>query len=233
MQFAARATYERITGSPYTGRYRQRLCRQVRPIHRRRDSNRVRRCHLPSFYSSQGRQTSFMDHNTDLIERLHASTPGLAILEVVLALTHGDDPQRSRRRHRAHDAHHQRHLEVVFVGIKVDKATTVVSCRVSFCQGLPRVTFRTLKSTVPSTSLVRRLPLDLIAIPQSKTLLVPPNGELLHVIFYPPTNPAYEASPDPGEKPPCILNVHGGPTGMSTQGLDWKKIYFTSRGWAW
>jgi hypothetical protein len=35
-----------------------------------------------SFYSSQGRQTSFMDHNSDLIERLQAATPGLATLEV-------------------------------------------------------------------------------------------------------------------------------------------------------
>lgn len=35
-----------------------------------------------SFYSSQGRQTSFQDHNSDLIEQLQASTTGLATLEV-------------------------------------------------------------------------------------------------------------------------------------------------------
>ena len=35
-----------------------------------------------SFYSSQGRQTSFPDHNADLIERLRASTENLATLEV-------------------------------------------------------------------------------------------------------------------------------------------------------
>ncbi|KAG6873055.1 hypothetical protein C0995_003535 [Termitomyces sp. Mi166 len=35
-----------------------------------------------SFYSSQGRHTSFPDHNEDLIEKLQASTPGLATLEM-------------------------------------------------------------------------------------------------------------------------------------------------------
>lgn len=37
-----------------------------------------------SFYSSQGRQTSFPDHNADLIERLQASTENIATLEVSL-----------------------------------------------------------------------------------------------------------------------------------------------------
>ncbi|TFK48018.1 purine and uridine phosphorylase [Heliocybe sulcata] len=36
----------------------------------------------PSFYSSQGRQTSFPDHNQDLIPTLLASVPGLATLEM-------------------------------------------------------------------------------------------------------------------------------------------------------
>ncbi|PPQ71215.1 hypothetical protein CVT24_009996 [Panaeolus cyanescens] len=35
-----------------------------------------------SFYSSQGRQTSFPDHNGDLIERLEASIPDLSTLEM-------------------------------------------------------------------------------------------------------------------------------------------------------
>ncbi|RDB29910.1 Purine nucleoside phosphorylase DeoD-type [Hypsizygus marmoreus] len=35
-----------------------------------------------SFYSSQGRHTSFPDHNADLIEKLQASTPDLATLEM-------------------------------------------------------------------------------------------------------------------------------------------------------
>jgi len=53
----------------------------------------------------------------------------------------------------------------------------------------------------------------------------------LYVNYYPPTNPDY-TGPD-GEKPPCVLNVHGGPTGSANQVLSWSKQFFTSRGWAW
>lgn len=53
----------------------------------------------------------------------------------------------------------------------------------------------------------------------------------LHVIFYAPTNKDYVG---PGnEKPPCVVNVHGGPTSRATPGLSWLTQYWTSRGWAW
>jgi uridine phosphorylase len=35
-----------------------------------------------SFYSSQGRQTSFPDHNEDLIQQLHNEVEKVATLEV-------------------------------------------------------------------------------------------------------------------------------------------------------
>jgi len=56
---------------------------------------------------------------------------------------------------------------------------------------------------------------------------------MLPVVLYRPTNPAYEGSSIPGEKPPCVINVHGGPTAMATLALSWSKQFFTSRGWAW
>jgi len=37
---------------------------------------------MKSFYSSQGRQTSFQDHNASLIDHLKAAVPGLVTLEV-------------------------------------------------------------------------------------------------------------------------------------------------------
>ncbi|KAF9512046.1 hypothetical protein BS47DRAFT_1394589 [Hydnum rufescens UP504] len=44
------------------------------------------------------------------------------------------------------------------------------------------------------------------------------------------TNPDYVS--DGQEKPPCIVNVHGGPTSRAAPGLNWTIQYFTSRGWA-
>lgn len=40
---------------------------------------------LGSFYSSQGRKTSFPDRNDDLIERLQDSVKGLATFEVLVS----------------------------------------------------------------------------------------------------------------------------------------------------
>jgi hypothetical protein len=76
-------------------------------------------------------------------------------------------------------------------------------------------------------------PVGIISIPRPLTLNVPPKDELLHVVYYPPQNPEYSGSSVEGELPPCVLNAHGGPTGLSNQALEWKKQYFTSRGWGW
>ena len=48
--------------------------------------------------------------------------------------------------------------------------------------------------------------------------------------LYLPTNPDY--TPDPNEKPPLLVEVHGGPTGMTKQSLSFRTQYFTSRGFA-
>ena len=98
-----------------------------------------------------------------------------------------------------------------------NKATIVVSCQISRCDvrhaQVDRVEFKLCHETLP------------------RTPLVPPSHEPLHAIFYPPTNPAYNGLSDVDEKPPCILNVLGGLTGMSIQGLGCKRIYFSSRVW--
>ena len=48
--------------------------------------------------------------------------------------------------------------------------------------------------------------------------------------LYRPKNPDY--SPGEQEKPPLLLRVHGGPTGMASRSLNMKTQYFTSRGFA-
>jgi dipeptidyl aminopeptidase/acylaminoacyl peptidase len=55
-----------------------------------------------------------------------------------------------------------------------------------------------------------------------------PNGDVVHAIVYPPTNPDV-AAPD-GELPPYVVHVHGGPTSHSLPVLNLEKVYFTSRG---
>jgi dipeptidyl aminopeptidase/acylaminoacyl peptidase len=121
--------------------------------------------------------------------------------------------------------------EVVFIGSKTNGVASVVHCRLSWEAVLG--TFTKLKSTVSDTTVVPNFPPEIIAAPQPMSLQVPPNNDPVHVIFYPPTNPDYAGSSIQGERPPCVLNVHGGPTSMTTQALDWKRIFYTSRGWAW
>ncbi|PVF98598.1 alpha/beta-hydrolase [Serendipita vermifera] len=88
----------------------------------------------------------------------------------------------------------------------------------------PKSTFKTLKET---SNLVNTLPPGFVSASQAYVLK---NGAL-HVIVTLPKNPDYTA-PE-GEKPPAVVNIHGGPTGRVAPGLSWTTQYFTSRGWAW
>jgi dipeptidyl aminopeptidase/acylaminoacyl peptidase len=51
-----------------------------------------------------------------------------------------------------------------------------------------------------------------------------------HALFYPPHNPDFTAPP--GERPPLIVRVHGGPTAHVTARLSPEVQFFTSRGFA-
>jgi dipeptidyl aminopeptidase/acylaminoacyl peptidase len=55
-------------------------------------------------------------------------------------------------------------------------------------------------------------------------------GEVAHAFYYPPTNPDY--APDPVERPPLIVKVHGGPTSHSKPELSLATQYWTTRGFA-
>jgi dipeptidyl aminopeptidase/acylaminoacyl peptidase len=55
-------------------------------------------------------------------------------------------------------------------------------------------------------------------------------GATAHAFFYPPQNPDFEGMP--GEKPPLLVKVHGGPTSVSKPALDVRLQYWTSRGFA-
>ena len=53
-------------------------------------------------------------------------------------------------------------------------------------------------------------------------------GRTAFAYFYPPTNPGYERPH--GERPPLIVESHGGPTGEFTPELSLETQFFTSRG---
>lgn len=71
------------------------------------------------------------------------------------------------------------------------------------------------------------VPLDGYSQPQS-IMWASPDGEVVHGLYYPPCNPAFE-----GEGlPPLMVLVHSGPTSQRTFGFDPQVQFFTSRGYA-
>jgi len=83
-----------------------------------------------------------------------------------------------------------------------------------------------------SVAVVRR---EVEEVPDARYLPVPrpvelegPFGRIVHALVYRPANPV--ATAPPGELPPYVVWVHGGPTGNSVGLLDVEKAYFTSRG---
>ena len=120
--------------------------------------------------------------------------------------------------------------EVVFRGQKTDERAAILRCSLS---SLMKGEFVVLKAAPVVIVDGEPLPRDIISLPQPMTLRILPDNSPLPVIYYPPNNPRYSGSSIEGEKPPCIVNIHSGPTFLEKQGLIWETQYFTSRGWAW
>lgn len=119
--------------------------------------------------------------------------------------------------------------EVVFIGGKVDEKECIVKCTILTLGGSPQATFTMIKTETANET--TSFPKEIISTPQALTIQGR-KGDV-HVVFYPPRNPQYAGSNIDGERPPCVVHVHGGPTSLQKQGLQWMVQYFTSRGWAW
>jgi dipeptidyl aminopeptidase/acylaminoacyl peptidase len=67
-----------------------------------------------------------------------------------------------------------------------------------------------------------------VSVPRAIEFPTGAGAEVAHAFYYPPANPGFEA-PE-GERPPLIVQSHGGPTSHATPSLDREFLYWTSRG---
>ncbi|KAF4580765.1 hypothetical protein EYR38_003051 [Pleurotus pulmonarius] len=118
--------------------------------------------------------------------------------------------------------------QAVFSSPKVDGDNAIMLCTLPSSLDPTGAKFT---AVAPAEGTPVEFPDGIISIPQP--LDIGPQDALVHVVYYRPNNPAYSGSSIPDESPPCVVNVHGGPTALESQALNWKKQYFTSRGWAW
>jgi dipeptidyl aminopeptidase/acylaminoacyl peptidase len=112
---------------------------------------------------------------------------------------------------------------VVFVGASAVAEPAVVSVRLAPGGG----------GALAGEPEIVRPPRDLgidpswISVPE--TIDFPTSGgRTAHALYYPPTNP--ESAPPPGEAPPLLVMIHGGPTGAARPMLQVETQYWTSRG---
>ncbi|KZT44034.1 alpha/beta-hydrolase [Sistotremastrum suecicum HHB10207 ss-3] len=116
--------------------------------------------------------------------------------------------------------------KVVMLGQPADSGEVLVELTIDE-MGKPLLT-----SLSPPSASVDSLPSSYISPGEYHELILPPDGRTCHVTYYAPKNPHYGGGL-PGEKPPVVVLIHGGPFYMEPANLDWSKQFFTSRGWAY
>lgn len=70
---------------------------------------------------------------------------------------------------------------------------------------------------------------DYVSIPQAIEFPTT-QGRTAHAFYYPPANPFFTTLP--GEKPPLLVQSHGGPTANFAPGFNSRILFWTSRGFA-
>ncbi len=74
-------------------------------------------------------------------------------------------------------------------------------------------------------------PVDAGYLSRPEPIEFPTEGErTAHALFYPPTNADFEGLP--GERPPLLVKIHGGPTAAASSDLNLALQFWTSRGFA-
>lgn len=104
---------------------------------------------------------------------------------------------------------------VWFVGARTDKPSAIVA----------------FDAASGATSIVRSNPsiVDAGYVKEPRVISFPTtDDDIAHAVYYPPANPEFEGPP--GERPPLIVHVHGGPTSSVSPALRRETVFWTSRG---
>ncbi|KAJ7053313.1 alpha/beta-hydrolase [Mycena amicta] len=120
--------------------------------------------------------------------------------------------------------------QVVFLGSQVDRGPEITLC--TFPNADDSLPPRFTALTREIAEITPALSEAYISLPTPLELVLPLSPrESVHVGYYLPKNPKYTCLP--GEQPPAIINVHGGPTYLEKQSFSLEKQFFTTRGWVW
>ena len=92
-----------------------------------------------------------------------------------------------------------------------------------------KLNLATGKWDVLQKSTYASLHVSYLSIPREVQFATKPDRSA-YGFYYPPTNPVYRSRP--GEKPPLLVKVHGGPTHAAAASFDLQIQFFTSRGFA-
>jgi dipeptidyl aminopeptidase/acylaminoacyl peptidase len=77
----------------------------------------------------------------------------------------------------------------------------------------------------------REVPVDEAYLSRPEAIDFPTgDGQTAHALFYPPAHPALYGPP--GQRPPVVVVIHGGPTSSASAVLNLSVQYWTSRGFA-
>ncbi|KAG7098820.1 hypothetical protein E1B28_000724 [Marasmius oreades] len=115
--------------------------------------------------------------------------------------------------------------KVVMLGLPSDADERLVSLTLG-PDGKP-----TLTLLIPPSEGDESLPLEFVSPGEYHALKLAPDNRTCHITYYSPRNPNYSGGL-PGEKPPIVVHIHGGPWYMESANLNWTKQFYTSRGWA-
>jgi len=102
---------------------------------------------------------------------------------------------------------------------------TGVLIEIALASGAWRILHQPTKNTLPENYLARAEAIEFATVAGADKL-----PRTAHAWFYPPTHAELQGAP--GERPPLIVTIHGGPTSVSKSTLNLARQYWTTRGFA-